>query len=140
MTITKVKYEKLFPTGAYLNEKIGFEAELGTVTLMDEKINGLDIYPQRIETPQEVIEHLRNLAEEIHKKQYPYLYTSNGKPITIEQSPEGIINKQDEKKLIEPENKIDNCTTVEELKELEGDALKYGLVEQYLNKKKSLSK
>ena len=38
MNITKVKYEKLFPTGAYLNEKIGFEAEIGSIAMPSEEM------------------------------------------------------------------------------------------------------
>lgn len=74
MTITKVKYERLFPCGAYTNEKIGFEAEIGFVSIIDEELNGLGIHPQRSETPEDVIEQLRQLAENIHKEKYPQYY------------------------------------------------------------------
>lgn len=118
MNIDRITYKKKFPTGMFLNEDIGFECSIDS----------------NFDEPLSVINLLRELAELSHKKQYPHLYTSNGKPITIEQVPEGVINKEAER----IEIKIDNCTTVEELKLLEGDALKYNLVEQYINKKKSL--
>lgn len=71
MNITKVKYERLFPCGAYLNEKIGFEAEM-TEPYFDHSENGGG--KLIIETPQEAIEKLRQLAEDIHKEKYPHFY------------------------------------------------------------------
>ena len=80
MNIVRVKYERLFPIGMYLNEKIGFEAEIGTTIItsltVDEKKYWEDIgqYPVKLETPQEVVEQLRQLAENIHKEKYPHFY------------------------------------------------------------------
>lgn len=78
MTITKVEYSKLLPTGIYSNERIGFEAELGYTPNTD----STDGYPMIPENPLEAISKLRQLAEQSHKEQYPHLYTENGKPIT----------------------------------------------------------
>lgn len=58
MNIIKVSYEKLFPTAPYLNEKIGFEAEIN-----EEK-----------ETPEQVLSQLSEIAEEWHKANNPHLY------------------------------------------------------------------
>src|SRR5690242_13352796 len=93
MTITKVKYEKLFPTGAYLNEKIGFEAEIGTrpITQGEDAKKLFDecgVFPVKLESPLEVVEMLRQLCEQSHKEKYPHLYTESGSPITIVQIPE----------------------------------------------------
>lgn len=64
MTITKVKYERLFPIGMYLNEKIGFEAEIQS-DLVEEYQNNVAL---------EAVEKLRQLAEDIHKEKYPHFY------------------------------------------------------------------
>lgn len=74
MTITKVKYEKLFPAGAYLNEKIGFEAEIHS-GYYDGNMK-VELGP---EDPKEAIEQLRQLAEEIHKEKYPHFYDQEGR-------------------------------------------------------------
>lgn len=84
MTIKTVKYEKLFPTGAYLNEKIGFEAELDIVgkTSINPSETGVTF---GLEDPLAAIERLRILAEQSHKQKYPHLYTESGSPVFIEQ-------------------------------------------------------
>jgi hypothetical protein len=70
MKITKVTYDRLFPAGSYLNERIGFEAE----------IDGKD-------DPLAAIEQLRVLAEENHKAKYPHFY-QDGMAIPQEQKQE----------------------------------------------------
>jgi hypothetical protein len=70
MKITKVTYDRLFPAGSYLNERIGFEAE----------IDGKD-------DPLAAIEQLRVLAEENHKAKYPHFY-QDGIALPQEQKPE----------------------------------------------------
>lgn len=70
MTIITIKYEKLMPTGAYMNEKIGFECSI-----------------EERENPMEVITKLRELAEQAHKEKYPHLYheeINNKKPMIVE--------------------------------------------------------
>lgn len=54
--IKTVNYQKLFPVGAYLNERIGFEASV------DE---GQD--------PLEVLSQLKSLADKFHKESNPQL-------------------------------------------------------------------
>lgn len=89
MTITKIKYERQFPIGPYLQERIGFEAELGSVPLPT-PVEGM--FPVRNETPEEAIAQLRQLCENIHKEKYPHLYIDN-QPITIEQVPDVQVGK-----------------------------------------------
>lgn len=120
MNITKVKYEKLFPTGAYANEKIGFEAEIGTTVVLqgedaDKLFQETGMRPVRIESALDVIEQLRQLAEFSHKEKYPHLYTENGKPITIEQVPQEEIIPDKNKALIDT---INYCTTEKFLQNL----------------------
>lgn len=97
MNITKVKYERLFPVGAYLNEKIGFEAEIGSIPVVDKQLNDIGVYPVKMESPQEVINNLRQLAEDIHKTKYPHFYTEgeidypySGLPMPSEQSSQKV--------------------------------------------------
>lgn len=134
MTITKVKYEKLFPTGAYANEKIGFEAELES-SPKDEDVRNLMIMKS--------VEFLRNLAEQSHKEKYPHLYTESGKPITYSE-PE--YNVFPEKRTREEEIKahiqtITECKTLRNLEmfanmvQRENESV---LFEAYNNKKKQL--
>ena len=71
MKITKVKFEKLFPVGAYLNEKIGFEAEIDFGYNMDKQMT------EPMESAESVLSQLRQLAEDCHKEKYPHLYNGN---------------------------------------------------------------
>ena len=75
MTITKVIFSKKFPTGAYLNEDIGFEMSLERYDTNQEK-EAAALY---------AVDYLRNLAEQSHKKKYPHLYTLSGSPVFVEQ-------------------------------------------------------
>lgn len=97
MVVTKVKYEKLFPTGAYLNEKIGFEAEI------EPHLNSLD-------NPTSAIEQLRQLAEQSHREKYPHLYTESGSPITIMEKEESVTNR-----LAQLIQDINSCTEIDQL-------------------------
>lgn len=83
MKITKVKYEKLFPVAAYVNEKIGFEAEIGVGGSTSDNPSETGISLTQ-ENPLQAIEKLRVLAEQSHREKYPHLYTDNGQPITYE--------------------------------------------------------
>jgi hypothetical protein len=125
MTITKVKYEKLFPTGAYLNEKIGFEAEIVSVPASSTpedviEWHNLGITPQRIESPLEVVESLRKLAEQSHKEKYPHLYTESGSPVTFSEPEVPIIPKNNsEAKQNTVDKMIADINSCKELKVLE---------------------
>ena len=94
MNITKVKYERLFPVGAYLNEKIGFEADLVQIT-------NIDTFEKTSESPNEAIEKLRQLAEVIHKEKYPELYTDEMKGTTIKPVEEEVPKSTKEQYLLD---------------------------------------
>lgn len=102
MTITKVKYERLFPCGSYLNEKIGFEAELGVCGFSSiDTSKGMYVGE---ETPNIVIEQLRQLAENIHKEKYPQYYVDNesSQNVNPETKPKSTLQS-----IIEEMNKVD---------------------------------
>lgn len=52
MIIDKVVYQKLYPLDPYLNERIGFEAT-----------------PEPFETPEQVLDQLKDIADKWHEKQ-----------------------------------------------------------------------
>lgn len=95
--IQVIKYEKLLPTGAYLNEKIGFEVSV-------------DFEPTNENVLLE-IERLRILAEQSHKEKYPHLYTESGSPIETKQVEDEPINTRIQTLI----NDINNCTVVDEI-------------------------
>lgn len=64
MNIVRVKFEKMFPAGAYLNERIGFEIDLDKYETQKEQ-EDMTMY---------AIDYLRNLAEQNHKEKYPQFY------------------------------------------------------------------
>lgn len=108
MKIKTVRYERLFPVGAYLNEKIGFEAELDEPYLHQPEGNS----PQwLIETPEYVINHLRQLAENIHKEKYPHLYTESGTPIVVRQVEEVETTTPRQEKIEGMKSIIKLCST-----------------------------
>lgn len=83
----KVTYQRMYPIGQYLNEKIGFEMELG---------------PDALTTETEIlesVEHLKKLCDQAHQKLNPGLYTENtvtgevsmGTPVTQIQRPSNTI-------------------------------------------------
>jgi hypothetical protein len=57
MRVEKINYQKVFPVGSYLTERIGFEASM-----------------EDWEDPKAVVEELRQMAEDIHKEKYPHYY------------------------------------------------------------------
>jgi len=138
MTITKVKYEKLFPTGAYLNEKIGFEADLES-NPKDESVRNLMIMKS--------VEFLRQLAEQSHKEKYPHLYTESGSPVTVVPVPEYMgegsfqIKRTREDEIKAHLQTINECRTLRNLEmfanmvQRENESV---LFEAYNNKKKEL--
>lgn len=69
IAINKVIYSQKFPTGAYLNCDIGFEASI---------VEGID-------DPLEAMTTLQKLAESFHKSSFSHLYTESGSPVTIAQ-------------------------------------------------------
>ncbi len=65
MSITKVKFDKLFSTSSYLNDRIGIEVTVE---------NGQD--------PITALKEASRLAIEFNKMEYPELYRFNDKPMT----------------------------------------------------------
>ena len=105
MKITKVSLTKAFPTGPYLNDKVGIEIDL-------EEFDG----------PDDCLDKAKSTIEQWHKEAHPHLYQSidNGPNIqTAPNAPTSIptpayeINVAHERLEIE----IDNCKTKEELKD-----------------------
>src|SRR3990172_7780362 len=91
MKITTVKYEKLFPTGSYLNERIGMEA-----TLDDE------------EDEHKVLQLLKNLVENFHVKSNPQLADTITAPVPEMQVDRGLPN-------FALENDMNTCTEIKVL-------------------------
>jgi DNA primase len=57
MKIDRINYQRVFPCGAYLTERIGFEATLDAG-----------------EDQRGAIEQMRQMAEDIHREKYPHYY------------------------------------------------------------------
>jgi DNA primase len=57
MRIERINYQKVFPAGSYLTERIGFEASL-----------------EEGEDQRSAIEQMRQMAEDIHREKYPHYY------------------------------------------------------------------
>jgi|HubBroStandDraft_3_1064219.scaffolds.fasta_scaffold07562_4 hypothetical protein len=107
MKIERITYQKAFITGPFLQEKIGFEAEID----------------EHVQSVHDALMQLKSMAEDFHKKANPHLYQESA-PVqkldasfysssVINQSrePIPIISKDVEKMEIE----IDNAKTLEEL-------------------------
>jgi hypothetical protein len=116
----KVILHKLFPYAPYLNEYIGFEDEVG-----------------ESESVKDAVIRLRGYAEQAHRERYPHLYPKGNEAIVpgFQQQP---LPEIDYKKKEETEKAIDNCTSFSELNLLNADALKYGLIEHFVNRITSL--
>lgn len=114
MKLEKISYAKIFPTGVYLNERIGFEASIS-----------------EREDPQLALMELRDMAEKFHKQANPHLY--NGTSELHFKEPEKIIKREYERMEI----LIDDCTTIEELARYK-DKLVPDTRPIYMNKLKQL--
>ena len=127
-----VKYSKKFATAPFLNEDIGFEYEC------DLGINQKDAVL-------EIVGKLKAMAEKFHKDNNPQitdevkLYSSNLEwgPLKTKENA-ALIPTIDPRAYETAEIGIDNATTIQDLEWYADIAVKYGLVEMYLNKKKSL--
>ena len=119
MKVDRISYQKIFPTGmAYLNHKIGVEIDVS---------DG--------DNPEHAFNLAKALVEKWNADSNPsYAMTMEYMKSDGEKLSE--INKEKEK----IEIAIDNCNSTEELKSFEQDALKHGLVAQYLNKKKEFQR
>lgn len=114
MKLEKISYAKIFPTGVYLNERIGFEASIS-----------------EREDAQLALMELRNMAEKFHKEANPHLYNQTSE-LHIKE-PEKVIKREYERMEI----LIDDCKTIEELAKYKPD-LPADLMPAYMNKLKAL--
>jgi hypothetical protein len=102
MQIDRIHYQKVFPVGAYLTERIGFEAELA---------------PD--DNPIDAINHLRSLAEGLHREKFPHYYADGIDPQHKEEP--FVQIREDEPPIAEsPEDKrwlaiTDGCFSEKEL-------------------------
>ena len=100
MKITKVNYQKVFPISPYVNEKIGFEAEIDDT-----------------ESPEQTLTTLKEIAEQWHKENNKGLYIEvNQEYAHLVQPPRPstelpVINKAEERLGI----LIENAASKEEL-------------------------
>lgn len=122
MKITKITYQKAFITGPFLQEKIGFEAEV----------------IEEIQSVPDALAQLKGMAEDFHKQSNPHLYQEGETKIWA--SPEGTIraypatiptiSKESERLEIQ----IDNAQTLEDLSTIKEACGKAGLVSEYMKK------
>lgn len=94
MKIKTINYQKLFPLGAFMNERIGVEVQL------DEG-----------EDPTQVLISAKKMVEMWHKATNPGVYVEE--PGLPDQSYESLTPEQQQQSL---EQTIQNCKTVDELK------------------------
>lgn len=94
MNISKVTYSKVFPLGAYTNERIGAEIDL-----------------QVGDDPKQALSDAKRLVEEFHREANPYLFSV----------PDNFIEGKQTAEDIPPQPKsipelINECKTVRDLK------------------------
>lgn len=134
MKITKVTYQKTYPTGQYANEKIGLEADIE---------DGEDI--------QFVVCNLKHECDQIHQKNNPRLYQEQETtiPLNYPQNESGLhpsnapTFQAPQPKKLSPEEVlaqlIEDATTLKALKWLEKPSEKYPKTKElYQNKLQSL--
>ena len=109
MIIKSVSYKRVFPIGSFQTEAIGFEAEI--TEHLGSGSDGGTVRHAVIETPQFVIEKLRQLAEDCHKEKYPHYYQDNGHA-----QPKVNQPSQEEKTIEQMIEDMKGCRTVDELK------------------------
>ncbi len=115
MKIDRVTYQKIFPTGmAYLNHKIGVEVQI------DDNDN-----------PDDVFQYAKQKVEQWNLESNP----SMGLAMQYANQP---VPEIDPKKK-DLEEKIMDCTSLEELNKLLNEAMKYDLVKQFLEKKNQIA-
>lgn len=120
MKITKITYQKAFITGPFLQERIGFEAEV----------------IEEIQSVPDALAQLKGMAEDFHKQSNPHLYqeskTAEGVIAEFTRQSLGIpvISKESERLEIQ----IDNAQTLEDLSTIKEACGKAGLVSEYMKK------
>ena len=137
MRVDRINYQKTFNLGNYTSERIGMEAEL-----------------EGGESAQDQLLILKAAVEKLHKDSNPQLDFGLTDASSMTWEDTGIKNSLTMSKdrvvsftqipTIDPraqetaEIGIDNATTIKDLEFYADIAVKYGLVEMYLNKKKTL--
>jgi hypothetical protein len=86
MRIERINYQKVFPCGAYLTERIGFEASL-----------------EEGEDQRQAIEQMRQMAEDIHREKYPQYYVNGLPKIDPPHAEEPVIPADDVQPMASPE-------------------------------------
>ena len=124
MKITKVSYQKAFITGPFLQEKIGFEAEID----------------EHIQSVHDALTQLKGMTEDFHKESNPHLYQEPDVPLPhFDRTPTYMplqpghlptISKDTERLEI----LIDNATSLESLAEIKDACGKAGLITAYMQK------
>lgn len=84
MNIDRISYSKIFPTSAFMNERVGVEIAIN-----------------QGEDPMEALRTAKQLCQDFNKESNPELYKHNEKPLTAEEASllEDIKNAADVKKL-----------------------------------------
>ena len=123
MRITKVTYQKAFVVGPYLQQRVGFEADVD---------DNEDIA--------ECLSKLRHMAEDWDGKQYieggrPWLMPPKTSPSPVHETTTQVIDYKEKENL---EIAIDNATSLEDLAKLKEQAGKQGLIHPYMQKMNEL--
>jgi len=114
MRVDRISYQKIFPTGmAYLNHKIGVEMQV------DEG----DDWQEAFEMAKRMVDKWNLESNPSYATAMEYMKT---------EIPETNVAK--EKLAIA----IENSQSIQELKQYESDSMKYDLVQQYIDKRKTL--
>lgn len=115
MKVKTIKFEQLFPTGEYANQRLSVEIEVGEIT----NITGETYFDRAIEAFKEGKE-IVNAAFKSINPSTPNSNEEQQKPIKEINIAAGRL-----------EVLIENTGTFEELQSYTADAIKYGLVPQY---------
>lgn len=129
MRIDRINYQKVFPVGAYLTERIGFEATL-----------------EEGEGAQTAIDQLRQMAEDLHKAKYPHYYTPAKRTVDPPHREEPAIQLKDPAgpdPLTTEQVRVcalmKNAASLEALAKFKDAAASYGLAGVYMDHVKRLN-
>jgi hypothetical protein len=131
MRIERINYQKVFPCGAYLTERIGFEASL-----------------EEGEDQRSAIEQMRQMAEDIHREKYPHYYEKKTVDTPHQEEPaiqlqEPVVEEDPELVGLPVEERricmlIKGATTLQEVAKYKQHVPKH-LTPRYLKRVKELS-
>jgi hypothetical protein len=97
MKIDRISYQKLFPLGVYINERIGMEATLDPEDIAEDKLS-----------------ELKNMVEFTHKSLNPQLYKNGNEPLISGFIPDEQVEKDSKERRIEMFIKeIERCATLD---------------------------